>query len=44
MEDFWLLVVEREKLWSVFEGSLDKFTGDFMSDRRVDIKDSREPM
>ena len=39
-----LMVVEREKLWGIFEGSLDKFTDDFMSDRGIDIKDTREPL
>ncbi len=36
-----LLVVERDQLWNVFEGSLDKFTEDFMNDRGIDIEDSR---
>ena len=39
-----LMVVEREKLWGIFEGSLDKFTDDFMTDRGVDIKDNREQL
>ncbi len=39
-----LMVVEREKLWGIFEGSLDKFTDDFMSDRGIDIKDSRDQL
>jgi len=39
-----LMVVEREKLWGIFEGSLDKFTDDFMNDRGIDIKDTREQM
>lgn len=38
-----LMVVEREKLWNIFEASLDKFTDDFMNDRGVDVKDNREP-
>jgi len=37
-----LMVVERGKLWEIFEGSLDKFSEDFMNDRGVDIKDTRE--
>ena len=36
-----LMVVEGSKLWDVFEGSLDKFTEDFMSDRGTDIRDRR---
>ena len=37
-----LMVVERDKLWDIFEGSLEKFTDDFMNDRGMDIKDTRE--
>jgi len=36
-----LMVVERAKLWEIFEGSLEKFSDDFMTDRGQDIKDTR---
>jgi antitoxin VapB len=37
-----LMIVQKDKLWDVFEKSVTKFTDDFMQDRGVDIKDKRE--
>lgn len=37
-----LIVVQKDKLWDVFEKSVNNFTDDFMNDRGLDIKDSRD--
>lgn len=37
-----VIIVQKDKLWDVFEKSVTKFTDDYMQDRGVDIKDNRE--
>jgi len=37
-----VVIVQKDKLWDVFEKSVDKFSDDFMDDRGADIPDPRE--
>jgi antitoxin VapB len=37
-----LMIVQKDKIWDVFEKSVTKFTDDFMIDRGINIPDTRE--
>ncbi|GAB6090626.1 antitoxin [Spirochaeta dissipatitropha] len=37
-----LVIVEKNKLWDVFDRSVNNFTEDFMSDRGIEVADKRE--
>ena len=39
-----LVIVEKDKLWDVFEKSVEKFSDDFMNERGTDIPDTREQL
>lgn len=39
-----VVIVQKDKLWDVFEKSVDKFSDDFMDDRGADIPDPREQL
>lgn len=39
-----LLVVPKDKIWKVFDSSLEKFSADFMETRGEEVPDTRETL